>query len=434
MIDKKQARAIKVFTMNTKLNSNFLKLIATLLLTVSSMDLVYSQLYEWRGPGRTGIYNETGLLKIWPEGGPRLLWEAQGMGDGYSSPTVTSDAVYVTGRKDSSDVLIALTQDGKKMWETVYGKAWMTNHTGSRCTPTYYNGNLFLISGSGDIVCVGKDGKIKWSKNHYKLYDSKPLMFGISESPLVVDNMVIASPGGKKASMVAFNIDNGKVIWEAEPMNQDPQYVNPKLVEFAGKKMIVNVMGKNIFAVNARDGKILWKVDYATVNGAPENVYKNHAITPIFRDGCILIANGYNWVALKLKLSGDGNSVETVWENRNFDPQLGGIVLLGDNIYGNNHMSKPVDSWVCVDWNTGKTLWTSKWYSKGSLISADGMLYLYEEKSGHVALVKPDPAKLNIVSEFSIKKGDGPFWAHPVISNGKLFIRHGDVLMVYLIR
>ena len=434
MRTENQTKATKEFTVIAKMNPTYLKLIVTLFLSVSSMNLVYSQLYEWRGPGRTGIYNETGLLKIWPEGGPKLLWEAQGMGDGYSSPTVTDDAVYITGRKDSSDVLIALTPDGKKKWETVYGKAWMTNHTGSRCTPTYYNGNLFLISGSGDIVCIGKDGKIKWSKNHYKLYDSKPLMFGISESPLVVDNMVIASPGGKKASMVAFNIDNGKVIWEAEPMNQDPQYVNPKLVEFAGKKMIVNVMGKNIFAVNARDGKILWKVDYAGVNGAPENAYKNHAITPIFRDGCILIANGYNWVALKLKLSGDGNSVATIWENRNFDPQLGGIVLLGDNIYGNNHMSKPVDSWVCVDWNTGKTLWTSKWYSKGSLISADGMLYLYEEKSGHVALVKPDAAKLDIISEFKITKGDGPFWAHPVISNGKLFIRHGDFLMVYLIK
>ena len=292
----------------------------------------------------------------------------------------------------------------------------------------------FLISGSGDIVCVGSDGKIKWSKNHYKLYESKPLMFGISESPLVVDNMVIASPGGKKASMVAFNINDGKVIWEAEPLNQEPQYVNPKLIEYAGKKMIVTVMGTDIFAVNSKDGKILWKVNYAEINAATGRVMKNHAITPVYRDGCILIANGYNWVALKLKLSADGNSVEKVWENRNFDPQLGGVVLLGDNLYGNNHMSKPVDTWVCVDWNSGKTLWTSKWFSKGSVISADGMLYLYEEKSGHVALVKPDPAKLDIVSEFQITKGEGPFWAHPVISKGKLYIRHGDVLMVYLIK
>jgi outer membrane protein assembly factor BamB len=416
------------------MESIFQKLLLTLVLCLVSFTMVFSQLYEWRGPGRTGIFNETGLLRKWPDGGPVLLWESAGMGDGYSSATVTEDAVYVTGRKDSSDVLTALTLDGKKKWETIYGKAWLTNHPGSRCTPTYYNGNLFLISGSGDIVCVGSDGKIKWSKNHYKLYESSPLMFGISESPLVVDNMVIASPGGKKASVVAFNINDGKVVWEAEPLNQEPQYVNPKLIEFAGKKMIVTVMGTDIFAVNARDGKILWKVNYAAINAATGKVMKNHAITPTYRDGYILIANGYNWVALKLKLSADGNSAEVVWENRNFDPQLGGVVLLGDNIYGNNHMSKPVDTWVCVDWKTGKTLWTSKWDGKGSVISADGMLYLYEERSGHVALVKPDSEKLNIISEFQIKKGEGPFWAHPVISNGKLYIRHGDMLMVYLIK
>jgi outer membrane protein assembly factor BamB len=410
------------------------RLFLSIIIGTAYLPMVFGQLYEWRGPDRTGIYNETGLLKKWPEAGPKLLWEVTGMGDGYSSATVTDNAVYVTGRRDSSDVLIALTPDGKKKWETIYGKAWMTNHTGSRCTPTYLNGNLYLISGSGDIVCVGSDGKIKWSKNHYKLYDSKPIMFGISESPLVVDNMVIASPGGKKASMVAFNISDGKVIWEAEPLNQEPQYMNPKLIEYAGRKMIVTVMGTDIFAVNAKDGKIIWKVNYTAVNAGTGRVMKNHAITPLFKDGYILIANGYNWVALKLKLSADGNSVETVWENRNFDPQLGGVVLLGDKIFGSTHQSKPVDEWACVDWNSGKTLWTTKWYSRGSIISADGMLYLYEEKSGHVALVNPDPSKLDIVSEFQITKGAGPFWAHPVINKGKLYIRHGEVLMVYQIK
>jgi outer membrane protein assembly factor BamB len=416
------------------MKSFFPKLLISLLFCSASATNVYSQLYEWRGPDRSGIYNETGLLKKWPEGGPKLLWEAANMGDGYSSVTVANDAVYVTGRKDSSDVLTALTPEGKIKWETVYGKAWMANHTGSRCTPTYFNGNLFLISGSGDIVCIGENGKIKWSKNHYKLYEGKPIMFGISESPLIVDNMVIASPGGKKAAMVAFNINDGKVVWETEPLNQEPQYVNPKLIEYAGRKMIVTVMGADIFAVNAKDGKIIWKVDYAGVNAATGRVMKNHATTPIFKDGCILIANGYNWVSLKLKLSSDGNSVETLWENRSFDPQLGGVVLLGNYIFGSTHMSKPVDNWICVDWNTGKTLWTSKWYVRGSIISADGMLYLFEEKSGHIALAKPDPAKLDIVSEFQITKGEGPFWAHPVINKGKLYVRHGDVLMVYLIK
>ena len=413
---------------------NFAKLFLTILFSIGLMTIGYCQLYEWRGPGRSGIYNESGLLKKWPAGGPALLWEAENMGDGYSSPTVTDDAVYVTGRKEISDVLTALTLDGKKKWEIIYGKAWMANHIGSRCIPTYYNGNILLISGSGDIVCVGSDGKLKWSKNHYSLYGSKPIQFGISESPLVFDDMVIVSPGGKKASLAAFNINNGKVVWEAEPLNEEPQYVNPKLIEYAGKKMIVTVMGTHIFAVNAKDGKIMWKLNYADINAAAGRVMKNHATTPDYRDGNILIANGYNWVALKLKLSSDGNSVEIVWENRNFDPQLGGVVLLGNNIYGSTHMSKPVDMWACVDWATGKTLWTTRWYSRGSVISADNMLYLFEEKSGHMALVKPNTSKLEIVSEFQITKGEGPFWAHPVISRGKLYVRHGDVLMAYQIK
>jgi outer membrane protein assembly factor BamB len=261
------------------------KALLIFILSVVSAGIVSSQLYEWRGPERTGIYNETGLLKKWPDGGPKLIWEATGMGDGYSSATVTENTIYVTGRKDDSDVLVALTLEGKVKWQTVYGKAWTTNHTGSRCTPTYYNGNLFLISGSGDIVCIDSNGKIKWSKNHYALYEGKPIMFGISESPLIVDNMVIASPGGKKASMVAFNINDGKVMWECEPLNQEPQYINPKLIEYAGKKMIVTVMATDIFAVNAKDGKILWKVDYAAENAATGRVMKNHATTPIFRDG-----------------------------------------------------------------------------------------------------------------------------------------------------
>ena len=396
--------------------------------------ILSGQLYEWRGPDRSGIYPEKGLLKKWPDGGPRLLWETTGVGFGYSSATVTDDAIYITGRKDTEDVLVALTLDGKKKWETKYGKAWITNHDGSRCTPTYYNGNIFVISGSGDIACIGKDGKIKWSKNHYALYESKPIMFGISESPLVVDNKVIVSPGGKKASVVAFNIADGKVVWEADPIETEPQYVNPKLIEYGGKKMIVTVQGTYIFAINASDGKIIWKINYPEINAATGRVMKNHAGTPVFRDGSILIANGYNWVALKLKLSPDGSKADIVWENRNFDPQLGGTVLMGNYIFGTTHMSQPVDSWACVDWTTGKTLWTAKWNGRGSIISADGMLIMFDERTGTVALANPNPAKQDIVSEFKITKGEGPFWAHPVVKDGRLYVRHGDVLMVYLIK
>lgn len=408
-------------------------LITGVLLTTFILN-AHSQLYEWRGPERSGIYNETGLLKEWPESGPELIWELDNLGDGYSSPTVTDNTIYITGRKEQSDVLSAFTLDGKKKWEIVYGDAWIRNHTGTRCIPTYSNGNIFLISGGGDIVCVDTNGKIKWSKNHYKLYDSSPLMFGISESPLVIGNIVIASPGGNKASLVAFNIENGDVVWETEPLNEGPQYVNPKLIEHGGRKIIISNTSNHIIGVDAKDGKLLWKVNYTEINAATGRIRKNHATTPIYKDGLILIANGYDWVGLQLKLSKDGSSAEVVWENRDLDPHHGGIVLLGDYIYSSNYNTTSMGDWICVDWNTGKTLWTKNWYNKGAIISADGMLYMMEEKSGNIALARPNPEKLDIVSTFRVTKGTGPYWAHPVISNGKLYIRHGEAFMVYAIR
>jgi len=411
-----------------------MKFSLTVIILLSLIFHANCQLYDWRGPNRTGIYNESGLLKQWPAGGPAPVWEIDGLGYGFSSVTVSDNTIYITGRIETSDVLTALTLNGAKKWQIKYGDAWIRNHDGSRCTPTFFNGDIFLISGSGDLVCVDSSGKIKWSKNHYNMYGSTPLMFGIAESPLIVEDKVIASPGGSKASLVAFDVKNGDIIWEAKPLNESPQYVNPKLIEYAGKKIIVTNTSNYIIGVDSKDGKLLWKVDYTGINAATGRVRKNHATTPIYRDGLILIANGYDFVALQLKLSEDGNNAEVVWKNRDLDPHHGGLVLLDNYVYGSNYKSNSMGDWICVNWNTGKTEWTTNWYNKGSIISADGMLYIMEEKTGRVALVKPDPKKLDIISEFQVTKGEGPYWAHPVIYNGKLFIRHGEVLMVYALK
>jgi outer membrane protein assembly factor BamB len=395
----------------------------------------FSQLYDWRGPDRTGIYNETGLLKQWPSNGPDLVWEIEDIGFGYSSATVTDDAVYITGRVEEDDVLTAITLDGKKMWDIVYGKAWIRNHTGTRGTPTYVDGKIYIVSGSGDIVCIDKSGKLVWTKNHFDIYGSSPLMFGISESPLFVDGKIITTPGGNKASIVAFNAETGAVVWEAESLGEGPQYVNPKLVEHGGRKIIVTNTNKHIIGVDADSGKILWKENYDNYLGVKKGrISKNHAITPLYRDGKLLIANGYNFIGLQFELSDDGSEIKLLWQNSDLEPHHGGMVLIGDYIYTSNHMSNSMGEWLCVDWNTGETLWKERWYNKGPIISADNMLYLYEEKSGHVGLAEVNPDGLDIVSEFQITRGDGPYWSHPVIKDGKLYIRHGSVLMVYSIK
>ena len=180
------------------------------------------------------------------------------MGGGYSSVTVSNDAIYITGRKGEKDVLTSYSQDGRKNWEVIYGNISKSNYPDSRCTPTYSNGKIFLVSGEGDMVCAGKDGKIIWSVNYFQKYRAKTPQFGISESPLIVDNKVIGTPGGNVTSMVAFNVDKGNVVWETPPINDGTNYVNPLLIENGGMKIIVTLTAGHIIAVNSANGKLSW--------------------------------------------------------------------------------------------------------------------------------------------------------------------------------
>ncbi len=408
----------------------FLLIMSLITLIVNNVN---SQALGWRGPSRSGIYNETGLLKSWPQNGPSLLWEITGFGTGFSSVTVTDDAIYITGKKGEKDFLTSYTQDGKKNWEVSYGTASKSNYPDSRCTPTYSNGKIFVVSGQGDMVCVGKDGKIIWSVNYFQKYGGKIPMFGISESPLVVDNKVIGTPEGKKVSVVALNVENGSLVWQAPSINEGTQYVNPLLIEDKGMKIIVAVTEGYIIGVNSADGKLLWKFNYEAANAEPTGD-RNHVNTPIYRDGFLFEGNGYGQVGVKLKLNQDGTEPSVVWKNPEINPHVGGMLLLGDYIYSSTHDSNSKGRWICVDWATGKTMWTADWHNKGSIISADGMLYILEEKQGYLGLVNPSGEKLDVVSSFRITKGEGPYWAHPVIDKGRLFVRHGDYLAVFSIR
>jgi outer membrane protein assembly factor BamB len=410
------------------------KLLIALILTGAVIDVSIGQDYGWRGPGRTGIYNEKGLMKSWPASGPAMLWEVTGIGKGYSSATVTDDAVYITGSKGENDILTAFTQDGRKKWEVKYGK--MTSNVSSpeaRCTPTYSNGKILVISGQGDLACITSDGKIVWTVNYYQKYSAPVQRFGISESPLVVDNKVIATPGGNIASMVAFNIDNGNVIWETQPLNEGTQYTNPLLIESNGKKVIVTHTVTYLIGVNAADGKLLWKFNFASVNPDGQGG-KNYIQTPLYRDGYIFAANGYKQTAAKIKINSDGSDPTLIWKNSEITPHVGGMVLIGNYIYSSTHDTNSKGRWICVDWTTGKTMWTTDWHNKGSVISAEGLLYIYEEKMGNLALVRPNSEKLDIISSFRVTKGDGPYWSHPVIGKGRLFVRHGDYMAVYSLK
>jgi outer membrane protein assembly factor BamB len=410
------------------------KIVITAVLITAIVSVSTGQQYGWRGPDRSGIYNETELLKVWPSSGPALLWEAEGIGTGYSSATVTDDAVYITGTKGEKEILTAFTQDGKKKWDVEFGSIKSdVSAPESRCTPTYSKGRIFVISGQGDLACITKEGKIAWTVNYYKKYNATIQRFGISESPLVVDNKVIATPGGNMASMVAFNTENGNVIWETAPLNEGTQYTNPLLVTDKGMKVIVTHTATYIIGVNAADGKLIWKYNFGLVN-KDQRANRNYIQTPIYHDGYIFAANGYGQTGAKIKISFDGSEPTLVWKNSDITPHVGGMVLIGNYIFSSTHDSNSKGRWICVDWTTGKTMWATDWFNKGSIISAEGLLYIFEEKNGNLGLVRPSSEKLDVISSFRVTKGSGPYWAHPVIDKGRLFVRHGDYMAIYSIK
>jgi outer membrane protein assembly factor BamB len=415
------------------------KTIITILFLFSIM--VNSQtLSQWRGSGRTGIYPDSGLMVRWPEGGPSLLWSAEGIGKGFTTAVSNGDLVFVTGLKRQSDYLTALDRTGKILWQTDIGAAWNGSFPESRCTPTIDGELVYTLSGKGIISCVNaKDGKIIWLFDGVKKFDGAYGDWGVCESLLVLDDKLFYSPAGPKTTMVALNKKTGETIWMSESLNDISAYVSPLLIRYGNKKIVVNVLNDHLVGVDADNGKILWKFNYGALSpeeglkiwpGAPHT----NTITPLFNEGMLYITGGYNHVGVMFRLSEDASSISMMWTDTTLDCHHGGVVLIDGNIYGSNWFDNARGNWCCIDWKTGKMNYSQNWFTKGSVIFADGMLYCYEEKNGNVGLVKPDPRKFEVISSFKVPKGNGPCWAHPSIYSGVLFLRHGDVLMAYDIR
>lgn len=391
----------------------------------------------FRGPDRDGVYKETGLLTSWPQEGPALLWETLDAGKGYSSPVIEKDRIYVTGMnaEENKEIFSAYSLDGKKVYEIVYGSPWDKSYPETRTTPTIVGSKAYVISGSGEVVCISlKKGDILWKIDGGATFKRKTGYWGTCESPLVFDNKVIFTPGGEETTMVALNAETGTTIWKSKPLGDESTYVSPVLINHKGKKQILAQVGKKVIAVHPDNGNIIWTFnEWGSKAEGKDHVATN---TPLYHNGRIFLSLGYDRGAYMLQLNEDASAVTLLWSNSDLDNHHGGLVLLKGVIYGSNWINNNQGNWVAVDWNTGKTIFENPWNGKGkgAIITADNMLYCYDDRRGTVGLVKPDPAKFNVVSEFSVKKGEGPHWAHPVIQNGILYIRHGNALMAYKIK
>lgn len=389
------------------------------------------QISEWREENRTGVSAETGLLKSWPADGPALLWTNLELQKGYSSVSFGENIIYTTGTLDSVDILYALDMNGKMLWQTIMGRAWNESYPDSRATPTVEGHKVYTTSGLGDIACIdGISGKIIWSYKASEIHKGTYGKWGIAESLLIDGEKLYFSPGGPETATIALNKTSGELIWKSVSLDDKPGYVSPLLIEYAGKKMIINVSLGHIYAVDASNGEILWKV--AHVKPADYKWELIKCVTPLFHNGNVYVTGGYNTGGMMVTMADDGKSANVAWTDSILDVHHGGVVLVDGYIYGSNWLNNGNGNWCCIEWETGKKMWEEPWNCKGSIISAEGMLYIYDEKRGNVGLLKVNPEKFDLVNSFKVTQGAvGPYWAHPVIHQGILYLRHSNALMAY---
>lgn len=388
-----------------------------------SVSLQAQVITQFRGPSRNGIYTEINLLKSWPPEGPALLWKVEGIGNGYSSPIISGDKIYVTGEIDSIGYLFAYNKSGSLIWKKQTGHEWMENFTGSRSTPTLVDGLIYVETSMGRFICFDANtGSEKWSVDMIKDLHGINVRFGYSEGPLVNDNLVYCFPGGPDTNAVALDRINGKIVWISKALGDSTAYTSPALITLPSRKIIVNFSIHNLIGLDAATGELLW-------NKQLKGIGDIHGNTSLFDNGSIYFLAGSGSGAVKLALSDDGRSVTEVWSNSNVTDVHGGFVKIGNYIYTSQYKPR---RYCSLDASTGLISDSLK-FDKGTLIFADDMLYCYTEK-GMVGLIKQENGKIELVSSLKMPVGTKEFFTIPVISEGVLYLRHGNTMLAYDIR
>lgn len=386
---------------------------------------------QWRGPERNGISKETGLAKEWPKEGPKLLWQAKEIGDGYSTPAVVGERLYLISNQGMENEFVhALSvADGNEVWKTTIGKVGPNQgpqYPGTRSTPTVDGDELYALGSNGDLVCLNTgDGKELWRKDLRKDFGGKPGKWAYAESPLIDGDVLVVAPGGSKATIVALNKKSGDVVWEsAIPEGDEAAYASAMIVEVGGLKQYVEFLSKGLVGVEAKTGKLLWRYE-KTAQNSPANIP-----TPLVQEQFVYSAAGRSGGGLvQLKAAGSTVEAEEVYFTPKLPTAIGGAVVLDGYLYGTNGQGL-----LCAVLKTGDIQWQERGVGAGSVCYADGRLYVHGE-NGDVALVEVTPEAYREKGKFSppesSKKGPGKAWAYPVIANGRLYIREMGTVWCY---
>jgi outer membrane protein assembly factor BamB len=384
-----------------------------------------SENWQWRGENRDGMYNETGLLQSWSAGGPELLWYFEGLGEGHTSVAIANEKIYTTGMHDDRLILYVFDMDGKLLTEKEVGKEWDSNWNGTRSSVCINDGKLYIFNALGTLFCLDeKTLNEVWKKDLLAEFGGRNLRFGITENPLIVGDKIFMTPGGETHNMVALNKNTGELIWSSPGKGTLSSYCSPQYISGYSVPIVVTSTFDYIIGLNADTGEMLW-------SHPQTNQHNIHVNTPLYSDGMIFFSTGYGGGSMLLRLINNGRAVEQVWRNEELDNQMGCAIRVGDYLYASGHRNR---HWFCVDWKTGETKYKVEGDSgECNVIFADGMLYVYSDK-GTVSLVRPNPDRYELISSFEVTLGTNQHWAHPVIHQGVMYIRHGDALMAYKVK
>jgi len=381
---------------------------------------------QWQGPTRNAMSAETDLLPSWPKGGPKLAWKTNGLGAGYSTPSVAGGRIFTMGNKGKLEYVFALNEsDGKQIWAFPVGpeRSDGGGYPGPRCTPTVADERVYALGLNGDLVCLDtQSGQAIWRRDLRKEFNGSPGGWGYTESPFLDGDKLIVTPGGKKNSFVALKKTTGELIWSGQvPEGDDAGYSSIIAAELYGTRQYIQFMRKGVVGIEASTGRYLWRYN------APANNTANIS-TPIAHDNHVFAASAYGkggGLAKITRAAGKWTAAE-VYFTPDMQNHHGGMILLNSYLYGNNG-----GKLACLEFKTGKVKWQSNVPGKGSIAFADGCLY-YRSEPGTVYLIEANPEKY-------IERGrfDQPdrtkqrAWAHPVIANGKLYLADQDTLFCY---
>jgi outer membrane protein assembly factor BamB len=379
---------------------------------------------QWRGPRRDGVSDEKGLLPSWPQDGPKLLWKLEGLGQGWSSPIVVGERIYITGDVGEDLIVFALDRTGTIQWRTKNGRFWKNPYPGARASCVYSQGRVYSLNAHGRVVCLdAASGRELWAVDILDRFKGKNITWALSECLLIDGQKLIVTPGGDIALMAALDKQTGETIWTTPALEGDrTSHSSPILFRDGGRRIIASCSSAHGFGVDADTGQLLWTVPLKNPHGV-------NASTPIYGSGCVFFMTPDSEKGRLYRLG--KQSLEHVWSSP-IDAVTGSGVLLDGILIAGGYRS--IKWWLAVDWKTGETVAEQKDLTTGAAICADGRLYVLDER-GAVALLKPGPNSLEIVSRFQLTADRvRDAWAHPVLLDGRLYLRYHDTLWCYDVR